>query len=82
MAARELQSAAEDTFAVPYSSLKSKFPDGSTLAAYTNRELRDELVRVTYLDDQPDALTYQVELQFTNFRGKLQRHAVVTRRSR
>lgn len=81
-AAHELQSAVEDTFSVPYAGLKSQFPDGSLLAAYTNKALRDERVRILYVDNQSDALTYRVELQFTNFKGHPQAMAVSTRRSR
>ena len=82
LAACDLQSAVEDTFSVPFASVQQKFPDGSTLGDYTNLNLRNEKIRIAYLEVQPDAITYRLEIEYTNFNGHRQTDAVVTRRAR
>lgn len=90
LAALELHSALEDTFAVPFSSLKTSFPNGAYLPAYDNttlpadqkRPLRDERIRIDHLQDTGDSLTYELTIEFRNHKGFIQRDRIVTRRTR
>lgn len=90
IAALELHSALEDTFAVPFGSFKSSFPHGSYLPTYDNstlpedqkRPLRDERIRIMHLQDTGDSLTYELTIEFRNHKGFMQRDRIVTRRSR
>ncbi|MBI2933153.1 MAG: type II secretion system protein [Planctomycetes bacterium] len=82
LAAYDLQSAVEDTLAIPFDSLATRFPDGSTLTAYNDASLLDERIGVQYLESTSDAVTYRLTIQFTNAKGFSQRDSIVMRRAR
>lgn len=84
IAAYDLQSAVEDTFAIPYDDFRTRYPDGYTFPAGVYNHLRNESVRLTRVAQDPAGswIEYRIEITFTNHRGRPTRDAITTRRSR
>ncbi len=90
IASHELQAALEDTYAVPFSQFKTAFPNGSYLPEYDNttlpddqkRPLRDERIRIDYLQESPDAVSYELTIEFKNHKGFTQKERLTMRRSK
>jgi Tfp pilus assembly protein PilV len=84
IAAYDLQSAVEDTFAVPYDEFRTRYPDGYTFPATVYKHLRNENLRLTRLAQDPGGswIEYRIQITWTDHRGKNARDAITTRRSR
>ena len=84
IASYDLQSAVEDTFAVPYDDFRTRYPDGYTFPATVYNHLRGESLRLTRLAQDPGGswIEYRVEITYTSHRGKPTRDFITTRRAR
>ena len=84
VAAYELQSAVEDTFAVSYDDFRTRYPDGYTFPAVTYNHLRNESLRLTRLAQDPAGswIEYRIEISYTSHRGRVTRDTITTRRAR
>ena len=84
IASYDLQSAVEDTFAIPYDEFRTRYPDGYTFPNTVYNHLRNELLRLTRLAQDPGGswIEYRIQITWTDHRGKPARDAITTRRSR
>ena len=84
IAAYDLQSAVEDTFAVPYDDFRTRYVNNYTFPAATYNHLRNEQVRLTRLALDPGGswIEYRVEITYTSHRGRATRDSITTRRAR
>ena len=84
IASYELQSAVEDTFAVPYDEFRTSYVNNYVFPAATYNALRNETIRLTRLAQDPGGswIEYRVEITYTGHRGRPTRDFITTRRAR
>jgi Tfp pilus assembly protein PilV len=84
IAAYDLQSAVEDTFAIPYDEFRTRYPNNYTFPAATYNHLRNESLRLNRLAEDPGGswIEYRIEITYTSHRGKPTRDFITTRRAR
>ncbi len=84
IASYDLQSALEDTFAVPYDDFRTRYPDGYAFPVTVYNHLRGESILLTRLAQDPGGswIEYRVDITYTNHRGRPTRDFLTTRRAR
>lgn len=84
VASYDLQSAVEDTFAIPYDDFKTRYPNNYVFPATVYNHLKNEALRLTRLAEDPGGnwVEYRIEITYANHLKGTSRESIVTRRSR
>ena len=72
IATHDLQAATEDILATPFSQITSTYTDGQPIPKYRGLHLNQEVILISYADPLADPLEVTLEVQWLNFRGRLQ----------